>query len=111
MLLNMYGLKDAIEGEFIFFFQAKNDGIMERAVKGALLTKEQNAFTSNMKDKDIYLLGTIETLTGEIKPSVPVFCTNVNTVRLALINEIKLAKAEAGVDKPEATEVYDEDGK
>ena len=111
MKLNIYGLKDAVEGEFIFFFQAKNDGMMERAVKGALLTKEQNHFTNNMKDKDLYMIGEIETLTGEIKPSTPVFVNNVNQIRLALINEIKLAKAEAGEEKPEATEVYDEDGK
>ena len=34
MKLEMYGLKDNVEGEFIFFFQAKNEGIMKRAVEG-----------------------------------------------------------------------------
>lgn len=108
MKLNMYGLKDCIEGEYIFFFQAKNDGIMKRAVKGSLLTKEQNHFTSNMKDKDIYLLGEIETLTGAIIPCAPIFCVNVNEVRLELIKEIKIAKAEAGDEKPDAPEVFNE---
>lgn len=108
MQLNIYGLKDNVEGEFIFFFQAKNDGIMERSVKGALLVKEQNHFTTNMKDKDIYHLGTIETKTGAIVPSTPVFCKNVNEIRLELIHEIKVAKAEAGETKPEANEVVDD---
>lgn len=105
MQLNIYGLKDSVEGEFIFFFEAKNDGIMKRAVEGALLTKEQNHFTSNMKDKDIYNLGLVETLTGVITPNVPVFCCNVNEIRLELIKKIKIAKAEAGDEKPEADEV------
>lgn len=109
MKLNLYGLKDNIEGEFIFFFQAKNDGLMLRAVKGALLTKEQNHFTTNMKDKDIFLLGDIDTFTGAVVPSLPVFVTNVNSVRLELIKEIKIAKAEAGDEKPEADEVASND--
>lgn len=109
MKLNIYGLKDNVEGEFIFFFQAKNDGLMVRAVKGALLTKEQNHFTTNMKDKDIYNLGEIDTFTGAVEPCTPVFCTNVNAVRLDLIKEIKIAKAEAGEEKPEADEVASND--
>lgn len=108
MVINYYGLKDNVEGEFIFFFQAKNDGIMKRAVKGALIGKEQNHFTTNMKDKDIYLLGEIETKTGIINPCAPIFCTNINDVRLELIKEIKIAKAEAGDEKPTAEEVADE---
>lgn len=108
MKLNMYGLKDNVEGEFIFFFQAKNDGIMKRAVKGSLLTKEQNHFTTNMKDKDIFMIGEIDTKTGDIEKCAPVFMCNVNEVRLELIREIKIAKAEAGDDKPNADEVHDE---
>lgn len=108
MKLNIYGLKDTVEGEFVFFFQAKNDGLMQRAVKGALLVKEQNHFTTNMKDKDVYLLGQIETLTGVIKPCPAVFVNNVNEIRLELIREIKIAKAEAGEEKPTAEEVVDE---
>lgn len=108
MKLNMYGLKDNVEGEFIFFFQAKNDGIMKRAVKGSLLTKEQNHFTTNMKDKDIFMIGEIDTKTGDIEKCSPVFMFNVNEVRLELIREIKIAKAEAGDEKPSAEEVHDE---
>lgn len=105
MKLEMYGLKDNVEGEFIFFFQAKNDGIMKRAVEGALLTKETNHFTSNMKDKAIYNIGTVETLTGQISPISPVFCCGVNEIRLELIKKIKIAKQEAGETNPTADEV------
>ena len=105
MLLEMYGLKDNVEGEFIFFFQAKNEGIMKRAVEGALLDKNGNHFTNNMKDKAIYNLGSVETLTGEIKPISPIFVCGVNEIRLELIKKIKIAKQEAGVENPNAEEV------
>ena len=109
MQVKMYGLKDNVEGEFIFFFQAKNDGLMRRAVKGALLGKETNVFTSNMKDKSVFDLGEINTLTGEITPNLPVFACNVSDVRLELIKEIKIAKAEAGEVNPDASEVAADD--
>ena len=105
MKLEMYGLKDNVEGEFIFFFQAKNEGIMKRAVEGALLDKNGNHFTNNMKDKAIYNIGTIETLTGAIQPISPVFVSGVNEIRLDLIKKIKIAKAEQGDVKPDANEV------
>lgn len=109
MKLEMYGLKDSVEGEFIFFFQAKNDGIMKRAVEGALLDKNGNHFTNNMKDKAIYNIGTIETLTGIIVPSDPIFICGVNEIRLDLIKKIKLAKQEEGQENPDAKEVVDDE--
>lgn len=105
MKLEMYGLKDSVEGEFIFFFQAKNDGIMKRVVESALLSKEPNSFTTNMKDKAIFNLGTIETLTGIVVPQDPVFICGVNEIRLDLIKQIKIAKQEQGIEKPDAKEV------
>lgn len=109
MKLEMYGLKDSVEGEFIFFFQAKNDGIMKRAVEGALLDKNGNHFTNNMKDKAIYNIGTIETLTGIIVPSDPIFICGVNEIRLDLIKKIKLAKQEEGQQNPDAEEVVSDE--
>lgn len=109
MRINMYGLKDNVEGEFVFFFQAKNDGMMKRAVKGSLLLKERNHFTDNLKDKAIYDLGEIETLTGEIFANPPIFVCGVNEIRLELIKEVKLAKQEAGEENPNADEVIADD--
>ena len=105
MKLEIYGLKDNVEGEFIFFFQAKNEGIMKRAVEGALLDKNGNHFTNNLTDKAIYNLGSIETLTGAIEPIAPIFVCGVNEIRLELIKKIKIAKQEAGEDNPNADEV------
>ena len=36
MKLVFYGLKDNVEGEFVFFFQAKNEGINSTAVEKAI---------------------------------------------------------------------------
>lgn len=109
MKLNMYGLKDNVEGEFIFFFQAKNEGIMKRVVESALLDKNGNHFTANIKDKAIYELGTIETLTGIVVPTDPIFVCGINEIRLDLIKQIKIAKQEAGVENPTAEEVAKDD--
>ena len=109
MNLNIYGLKDNVTGEFIFFFQQQNEGVMKRVVKSALLSKEPNCFTTDLKDKAVYELGQVNTNTGEIKAQAPMFITNVQDIRLELIREIKLAKAEAGVEKPEAPEVVSDE--
>lgn len=105
MNLIIYGLYDKVTGEHVFFFQQQNEGTMKRVVKGALLSKEPNCFQTDLKDKAVYQLGSVNTNTGEIKAQAPVFICNVSDIRLELINEIKLAKLEAGEEKPEANEV------
>lgn len=105
MKLNIYGLKDNVVGEFIFFFQQQNEGTLKRVLKGALLSKEPNCIQTDLKDKAVYELGSINTITGQIEPQQPVFVCNISEIRLELIKEIKLAKAEAGDPKPEAPEV------
>lgn len=109
MKLFIYGLKDNVEGEFVFTFKCKNDALMERVVKSCLLDKNGNAFTNNIKDKSIYLIGAFETSTGIISPITPTFLKELSELRLDLIREIKIAKAEAGEEKPEADEVVDDD--
>lgn len=109
MKLFIFGLKDNVEGEFIFTFKVKNEALMERVVKSCLMDKNGNAFTNNIKDKSIFELGTFETSTGVIKPSTPLFIKELSAIRLDLIREIKIAKAEAGEKKPEAPEVVDDD--
>ena len=109
MKLNFYAVKDDVAGEFIFFFQVQNDGIMKRVVKGNLLSKERNPFTDDLKDKSIYQLGELETITGVLTPCTPIFCCSVQEVRLELIKEIKIAKAEAGIEKPNADEVISDE--
>ena len=110
MKLFMYGVKDNVEGGFVFFFQAINEGIMKRMVKSALLSKEPNFFSTNLKDKSIYCLGSIETETGVIEPlQSPVWAENISQIRLDLIQEIKIAKQEAGDKNPKADEVVKDD--
>lgn len=110
MKLFMYGLKDNVQGEFIFVLQEKNEGMMKRIVKGCLLDKSgQNPFCHDLKDKDIYELGTFDTFTGKVTPHAPIFITSVQELRLELIREIKLMKAESGEEKPEADEVVSDE--
>lgn len=106
MKLNIYAVKDNVSGEFTFIFESQNDGTMKRIIKGALLTKEQNVINTDIKDKTIYQVAIRDTMTGVIVGEAsPVFVVNVSEVRLDLIKEIKIAKAEAGEDNPEAPEV------
>ena len=110
MKLFLYGVKDEVVGEFIFFFPAQNDGVMLRMIKGSLLNKEPNQINTDIKDKAVYSLGSIDTATGIIEASSPLYVKRVAEVRIDLINEIKVAKLEAGEEKPEAPEVVPEDG-
>lgn len=104
MKMNFYGVKDDVTGEFVFTFLSQNDGTMKRVVKSALLGKEPNVFTRDLKDKKIYLLGEFDTNEGTVD-SQPVFSCTVAELRMELIREIKVAKQEAGEKEPDADEV------
>lgn len=105
MILQIYALKDNATGEFIFFFQSQNDNTALRVIKGALLDKGQNPFITDMKDKDVYSIGEIDTMTGDIVKHSPILFKRVSDIRLDLIKEIKIAKAEMGEKDPNADEV------
>lgn len=109
MKVIIYGVKDTIANDFPFTFESPNEGMMKRIVKGALLSKEQNVINTDIKDKDIFEVGERETTTGVIIGlAAPVFIEHVSNIRLDLIREIKIAKAEAGEKEPAAEEVADE---
>ena len=109
MKLIVYGVKDTIANDFPFTFMQTNEGMMKRIVKGALMDKQPNVISSDLKDKDIFELGEFETSTGVIIGlAAPVFVAHVADIRLELIREIKIAKAEAGEEQPTAEEVVDE---
>ena len=106
MKLIVYGVKDTIANDFPFTFMQTNEGMMKRVVKGALMDKQPNVISSNLKEKDIFEIGEFETSTGVLigLPS-PIFVAHVSEIRLELIREIKIAKAEAGDNEPTAEEV------
>lgn len=109
MKVNIYAVKDEVALDFPFTFEAPNDGMMERIVKGALLVKEQNVINTNIKDKVIFQVGERDTTTGVINGMAqPLFIKRVSELRIDLIKEIKIAKAEAGEEEPTAEEVCDE---
>lgn len=105
MKLIIYSIKDEVAGDHPFTFEAPNDGMMERIVKGALLSKEQNVINTNIKDKVIFQVGERESTTGVITGCEPLFIKRISEIRLDLIKEIKVAKAEAGDKEPNADEV------
>lgn len=109
MKVNIYAVKDEVALDFPFTFESPNDGMMERIIKGALLTKEPNVINTNIKDKVIYQVGERDTTTGLLKGlTQPLFIKRVAEIRLELIKEVKIAKAEAGEEQPTAEEVCDE---
>ena len=109
MILKIYGVHDNVEGDHVFFFQSLNEGTMKRVVKSSMLSKEPNVMTTNLKDKAIYELGEVETKTGVITPCTPVYIVSLAEVRLDLIKEVKIAKQEAGVENPDASEVVSDE--
>lgn len=107
--LQFYGVKDDVTGEIVFTFLSQNDGTMKRVVKSALLSKEPNVFTRDLKDKKIYLLGDFDVMTGVLANNNPVYSVSVAELRMELIRDIKIAKQEAGEKDPDAEEVASDD--
>lgn len=105
MKLIIYAVKDTVACDFPITFEAPNEGMMKRLVKGSLLVKEHNVLNTDIKEKDIYEVGERDTTTGVIKGIEPLFIVHVSELRLELIRDIKIAKAEAGEKEPTADEV------
>lgn len=102
MLLKIYAIYDRVAAEYGFTFKAKNDEMMKRVMMSALQDNQPNIVNTDTDDKDVFLIGTYETVTAEIVPTYPgEFVIHLSEIRQELLAKIKAAKLAAGVDVPE----------
>lgn len=103
MILKLYVIRDEVACDNHVLLYSQNDTLFKRDLKALLLAREANYINTNTKDKRAFLAGELDTNTGVIKaldPIIPV-CT-LEEVRLDLVDEINIAKAQAAASKAKA---------
>lgn len=70
MKLNIYAVKDTIQGAFMNPFYLQNDQVAMRSFKNTIESEQMNTIKMNAKDMQLYKLGEFEEETGEIKSEV-----------------------------------------
>ncbi len=78
MTQKLYTIKDTVTGEMLMPFTQVNDATMLRGAKIMVKVKEENFLNQNIKDKQIYRLGTFDNVTGEIKSEVKFICNAID---------------------------------
>ena len=105
MILKLYIVRDEVACDNHVILTEQNDTLLKRNIKAVLMSPEANYINTNTKDKRVFLSGELDTKTGVITSAgspVPVF--TIEEVRLELIDEINLAKAEAAASKQKAAD-------
>lgn len=105
MILKLYIVRDEVACDNHVILTEQNDTLLKRNIKAVLMSPEANYINTNTKDKRVFLSGELDTKTGVITSvgsPVPVF--TIEEVRLELIDEINLAKAEAVASKQKAAD-------
>lgn len=105
MILKLYIVRDEVACDNHVILTEQNDTLLKRNIKAVLMSPEANYINTNTKDKRVFLSGELDTKTGVITSAgspVPVF--TLEEVRLELIDEINLAKAEAAASKQKAAD-------
>lgn len=96
--LNLYVVRDVLVGDSSLILSAKNDNVLIRNVKAAMMSQQENYLNTDTTDKQIFITAELDTDTGVIvgKP-VPEFVCNLEDLRVELVAEIKRRKAQAEV--------------
>lgn len=105
MILKLYIVRDEVACDNHVILTEQNDTLLKRNLKAVMMSPDANYLNTNTKDKRVFLSGELDTKTGVITSvgsPVPVF--TLEEVRLELIDEINLAKAEAAASKQKAAD-------
>lgn len=100
MKVNIYSLYDTAAGCSVIVITAKNNELAKRMVRSALMTKQPNPFNTDVKDKNLMLVGSIDQETNEVKAFKPSLAFGIEDVRQELIEYIA---AETGKSQEEVS--------
>ena len=75
MILNMYAVKDTVQGEMMNPFLLRNKEEAKRAFGIAVNSGKDNNICIYYKDMQLFELGEYNTTTGEIKSKVEYVCS------------------------------------
>lgn len=91
--LQIYVVRDVLVGDSSLLLSAKNDAVLKRNVKAAMLSQQSNYLNTDTADKQIFLTAELDTDTGILvgKPN-PEFVYNLEDLRQELVVEVRSRK-------------------
>lgn len=105
MILKLYVVRDEVACDNHVILTEQNDTLLKRNIKAVLMSTDPNYINTNTKDKRVFVSGELDTKTGVITGlPVPQPVFTIEEVRLELIDEINLAKAQAVASKQKAAD-------
>lgn len=104
MKLNLYSIFDKLAGQSVMVLTSQNNDVFKRMIRSALMTKQANPINTDTKDKDVYVIGVLETETNQVESCQPKFAFSIEGVRQELIEALA---AETGKDVSDPAEVID----
>lgn len=108
MLIKLYGLKDTVTGVDDVVLSASNHDELKRHIKYAILQKN-SIFIKDVKDKQIFYVGTKDTSTSIITGTQPVLIYQLQEIFDELSDEIALAQARKEASERKAKEIVKEE--
>lgn len=91
--LQIYVVRDVLVGDSSLLLSAKNDAVLKRNVKAAMLSQQSNYLNTDTADKQIFLTAELDTDTGIlIGKANPEFVYNLEDLRQELVVEVRARK-------------------
>ena len=95
--LKLYVVRDVLVGDSSLILSAKNDAVLMRNVKAAMLSQQQNYLNTDTADKQIFATAELDTDTGiVIGLALPEFVIGLEDLRQQLISEVRARKEQLG---------------
>ena len=104
MKLNLYSIFDKLAGQSVIILTSQNNDVFKRMIRSALMSKGANPINTDTKDKDVYVIGVLETETNQLEACQPKFAFSIECVRQELIEALS---AETGKEVSDPSEVID----
>lgn len=102
MKLNLYSIFDKLAGQSVMILTSQNNEVFKRMIRSALMSKSANPINTDTKDKDVYVIGVLETETNHLESCQPKFAFSIEGVRQELIEALS---AETGKEVSDPSEV------
>lgn len=107
MKLKLYSVFDKLAGQSLMILTSQNNEVFKRMVRSALMSKAPNPINTDTKDKDVYVVGEIDTESQKvIAEDLPKFAFSIEAVRQELV---ELIAAETGKEVQDPSEVKEDE--
>lgn len=107
MKLKIYSVFDKLAGQSVMVLTGQNNEVFKRMIRSALLSKAPNPINTDTSDKDIYVIGELDTESQlVVSEPLPKFAFSIEAVRQELLEFIA---AETGKEVKDPSEVVEDE--